>query len=185
MNGRSSKKGLQRMEIIYISKLHLQGILLPMYMFAIYNKLGTNSGLIETNHKIEEVIEDIFKLEKRPNIIIGGDFNHNISESLRKQEPGKIFNALRYLKEYPFVVDNFIESTCMRNDGSLIDFLITTVNLEMTNKRTSYYPIISDHKLLSVNIVLNAGSGRNKQMIPNKKLGREIIGEALKSKYRK
>ena len=34
---------------------------------------------------------------------------------------------------------------------------------------------------MSGNIVLNVDSGRNKQMIPNKKLGQEIIGEALKS----
>ena len=92
-----------------------------------------------------------------------------------------MFNALRYLKEYPFELNNVKENTCLRGDGSHIDFLITTENIPLTYKQAVSYPTVSDHKLLLGEISMNVGAGRNRMIIPNRKLGKEIIQETLKN----
>ena len=59
------------------------------HIITVYNRPGIDNELLEVNHKIEELVKGIYKLEKKTTIIIGGDFNFNLTQVIETENPKK------------------------------------------------------------------------------------------------
>jgi len=149
-----------------------------MWIVSIYVQPGNVRVMNRKYRQLGRCIERIFRQEKQPRIIIAGDFNCDVEAEEKKIDGGRA-QALSWIREYDMMIQNFGEYTFKRGEyRSKIDFVITSRNVEIEDKKTAF-TAVSDHAILTARSTMAIGGGRIRHVIPNRGLGERLFRKAI------
>jgi len=142
-----------------------------IWIVAVYVAPGKVRLLTERLRGLNRLIANIYKQERTPNIILAGDFNQNLLESEGKSIRKEIQNLLSYK-----IVAHDFGQTCFRTKGgSRIDWVMTSANMSLESKTSIKETAATDHSILRAKTSIPIGRGRNRIVMPNRKLGKELM----------